>query len=1004
MSQKFSWSAAVDKYVGQGLFADAEIFLEKSYRSEPSCSDAEKIEKLSKLIQICYTRLRHDQAGLYSSELENFIGINAGHWKRSLFISYLVCLDFLLFSKFKSFNIISLHKKLSGALKKPITWEHANILLFGNYWQNIRKSLSLSLYQYKLGASQQEQLLSIGFTAYSLSYLGHNLLGNLTLKKVVKKAKSLEEKEVVARLNPHLAIAYGMSAQTKKALAIYEEMETSENLPSFYRLVIAANKIGLSLADIGPAAAQAAINLCFDESFSLSNSANHVQIYGGQAILYALANRPDEAKSLMKKSLLSSESCGGPLNFLFYYRMEAMMWLILKNHENCRASIHNARIHLDKYGGTKWHAQEIDRISCANSSIQHESFILSKIYQVKFLAHSLLTFNAGLIVKGIKIYTRFMFNSNLNYWHEKEVVSFFRHYFKGADDTKTSHLGKISLRIASSFIDSYQSISLFDQKGLEVQIKNSLPVTDVVFGNDKTEIIRNIQAKYSVSDFIVVSENSDRIRIKCADFGYFICVPSPNVAFGNIDSILFVGILVQQVDIQSEELIEAFLRVILTQYIFNSALINEEKKRFDIEKRAATNQTIASTVQMLAHDVRRPFSMVQGILDVLASTEDAKDAQTFAVKHLPEIKRAIASVTNMLSDVIEVGTQGKLELQSMSLTALIDSVLAEHFRYNETADVNLIYNFQHQNNVHVDVSKISRVLTNIVVNALQAMSFSGDLSFTTYQDASQASPMLHFITGNTGSFIPEDEIAKLFEPYYTKGKKSGTGLGLAIADKIIREHGGDIWCISDEEKGTEFHFTLPLDKSLDNFDSLPFKHSKDIYLHYQPKKEKDIEQRPPTDLDEENKFESLTILLLKEFKRNISILITDDEPFYRSILKEQILFSPKISEAVDITLSSSGEQTLKLCKDNLYDIIVMDVDFGPALANGFETVRKLRDAGNNSKIIIHSNRGALQYQSMSIEAGADLFIPKPMSRAVFLKIVSSVVQELQSSGNTPLSA
>jgi len=117
-----------------------------------------------------------------------------------------------------------------------------------------------------------------------------------------------------------------------------------------------------------------------------------------------------------------------------------------------------------------------------------------------------------------------------------------------------------------------------------------------------------------------------------------------------------------------------------------------------------------------------------------------------------------------------------------------------------------------------------------------------------------------------------------------------------------------------------------------------------------------------------------------------------------------LLFNPKIGAKVAISLSPSGEQSLKLCEENRFDLIVMDVDFGPAMANGFETVRELRRRGVDTKIIIHSNRGALQFQAMSIEAGADLFIPKPMSRAVFLKIIVSVLQDLRGESQTSLSA
>jgi len=781
-------------------------------------------------------------------------------------------------------------------------------------------------------------------------------------------------------------------------------------LSPFYELVIAANKISLSLADKNLLVTQQAIEECFNQSFSLANTANHVQIYGGQAVLFAMLFKADEAISLMRKSLASADICSSPLNYLFYYRLEALMWHLLGDFLKCDLSLKTAFDYCRQYGFPKWHILELKRIATANRAENSRFYLMKKLYSFRFLIDSLLIANVGLSYKGLSLVRKNLLNRNFSYWNDAEKVEFLGYYLKEADQSTGSHLGKISLTIASAFIESCKTFSGskgLDSEGLRKQIRQSLPVTEVICYSSQPEVMEYIYKRCGQKDVAVINEKTDKIRVKCADHGFFICVASPKITHEhqNEAQTLYVGILISEVDIQSEELIEAFLRVMLSQYAFSrSILMLEEQKRLEIEREAAINQAIAKTVQMLAHDVRRPFSMVQGILDVLASTDDAADAQAFAIKHLPEIKRAIANVTNMLNDVIEVGTLGKLELQSISPKALVENILIEHFRYNETANIAICYDFGHSHNVNVDVTKVSRVLTNIVINALQAMSFSGELWFKTEERMEQERRILHFTSGNSGSYITDEEIEKLFEPYYTKGKKSGTGLGLAIADKVIREHGGQIWCLSDETKGTEFHFTLPCASEVDSFVGIAFEHSNKIYRHFQPVKERESDFRHTSDYDDENKFEQLAINALKNVDKDLSILITDDEPFYRSILKEQLLFDAEISKRVDIHLSSSGEQALRLCEEHQFDIIVMDVDFGPTLANGFETVRELRNQGNTAKMIIHSNRGALQYQSMSIEAGADLFIPKPMSRAIFLKIIASVLQEIQGDNHSSISA
>ncbi len=65
---------------------------------------------------------------------------------------------------------------------------------------------------------------------------------------------------------------------------------------------------------------------------------------------------------------------------------------------------------------------------------------------------------------------------------------------------------------------------------------------------------------------------------------------------------------------------------------------------------------------------------------------------------------------------------------------------------------------------------------------------------------------------DNGIGIPEQYYQHIFEPFrrlHGEGKYEGTGLGLATCKKIIRRHGGDIWCESEEGHGTTFFFTLP---------------------------------------------------------------------------------------------------------------------------------------------------------------------------------------------------
>src|SRR4029079_4182239 len=76
-------------------------------------------------------------------------------------------------------------------------------------------------------------------------------------------------------------------------------------------------------------------------------------------------------------------------------------------------------------------------------------------------------------------------------------------------------------------------------------------------------------------------------------------------------------------------------------------------------------------------------------------------------------------------------------------------------------------------------------------------------------------PSLHISVQDTGIGMSEEDLAKLFTPYFRSDnpltrEQPGTGLGLTITRGIIQQHKGEVWVESDLGKGTTFHFTIPL--------------------------------------------------------------------------------------------------------------------------------------------------------------------------------------------------
>ena len=421
-----------------------------------------------------------------------------------------------------------------------------------------------------------------------------------------------------------------------------------------------------------------------------------------------------------------------------------------------------------------------------------------------------------------------------------------------------------------------------------------------------------------------------------------------------------------------------------------NGVIKELSESQEEISRLKVADAVANTTQMLAHDVRKPFSMLQGVLDLIDRSGSYEDIKAVTTQATPEINRAIKSVNGMIQDVMEVGAVENYMPEVVSPEALISEALADVFRYEMKANIAFSYRLLCRDRLNIDLLKTLRVFSNIISNGAQAMSYRGEIWVETRD---RGDGFTEFTIGNSGSFIPADQVDHLFDAFFTSGKKGGTGLGLAIAKKIVVGQGGKIWCRSSKVKGTEFCFTLP---------SLPLASSFDGFL---PTCSSDLrEECTPTysDTSQLDGTADLERRVIAEMagRGPISILIVDDESFYLTLLRDQLGSNSMISSNIIIIEAMSGEDAISLVGHQSFDIIVIDVDMGNENIDGFEAVRELRRIGSKASICIHSNRGGPRYHKMAIDSGADTFIAKTMPREHFLGLIHEVL--LSDGSSSPL--
>ncbi len=186
------------------------------------------------------------------------------------------------------------------------------------------------------------------------------------------------------------------------------------------------------------------------------------------------------------------------------------------------------------------------------------------------------------------------------------------------------------------------------------------------------------------------------------------------------------------------------------------------------------NEPVKADLQMIVNEATRCKGIVRGLLDFARQSRVSK-----APASLPELIREVAVI-------------------------MAPRAYAAHVRLLTDVRDNLP-------TMMIDKDQIKQMLLNLVGNAIDAIPEEGDVSLRAHLAPGDGRVAIE--VSDTGVGIPEENLTKLFTPFFTtKEMGKGTGLGLAIAYGIVKMHSGDICAQSEEGKGTTFTISLPIGK------------------------------------------------------------------------------------------------------------------------------------------------------------------------------------------------
>jgi len=222
--------------------------------------------------------------------------------------------------------------------------------------------------------------------------------------------------------------------------------------------------------------------------------------------------------------------------------------------------------------------------------------------------------------------------------------------------------------------------------------------------------------------------------------------------------------------------------------------------------------TLGELSARIAHDLKNPLIAIGGLAKKLHKkiADDHPDK-----RYLEAIVREVEESERILSNVLGYARKPVKIKRSVDINRVLDELLflfAEELRDRRVVLVKHLERGIPE--VEVDPGQIRQVLTNLISNALDAMSSleHGVLRVRSAQRVQEDKSWVCIEIEDSGGGIPEDVLSSIFKPFFST-KSKGTGLGLAIAKRIVEElHGGKIEVRNNPPHGTTFVVYLPVSK------------------------------------------------------------------------------------------------------------------------------------------------------------------------------------------------
>ncbi len=255
----------------------------------------------------------------------------------------------------------------------------------------------------------------------------------------------------------------------------------------------------------------------------------------------------------------------------------------------------------------------------------------------------------------------------------------------------------------------------------------------------------------------------------------------------------------------------------VSQRVLNQALLQQEETNSGesistakwIVPDAAKLEAMAEFAAGAGHEINNPVATIVGRVQMLLKSETDPERR----QALSTIGGQAYRVRDMIGDAMLFARPPAPRPETLSLSQAIDDVLTSLQEEINQGEVQLEVNVAEALSLYADETQWKVVLSNLLLNSLQAMEAGGQIKISASPLETESGPFIHLKVIDEGAGLTEEERIHLFDPFYS-ARQAGRGLGFGLSKswRIAMQHGATIAAETNSDRGVTFHLYWPAEK------------------------------------------------------------------------------------------------------------------------------------------------------------------------------------------------